>query len=57
MKQMDGQTQYLHDALIILILRKEHINSIHSQSKSSPHFQMCQSAGTPLYAVTDVIVH
>jgi len=53
---MDGQTQYLHDALIILILREEHIYSIHSQTNSSPHFQMCQSAGTPSYVVTDVIV-
>jgi len=56
MKHMDGQTQYLRDALIILILRKEHMNSIYSQSNSSSHFKMCQRAGTPLYVVTDIIV-
>jgi len=56
MKYTDAQTQYIHYALIILIMRKEHINSIHLQSSSSPHFKMCQSAGTPLYVVTDITV-
>lgn len=53
---MDGQTHYLRDALIILIMRKEHMDSIYPQSNSSPHFKMCESAGTPLYVVTDIIV-